>query len=287
MRHIVMICCLLFSLSANAGLGSMAFKGGTSFVAYQGFKVAVTKGGPIATKAGLKAVKSYIKKHPEKVNMLTAAMVGFAVEHADLTDRATDFLMQADLINSADRVSIKEDSKEFSRAYSAVETQVAGIEPPKDCNTGIYHEFANSNLTGFMNSVHNPVRIKDTGSYAALKRFERGGDDLEHDHIPSQKAVKVFLEKKLGSTFSRTSAQYKNITNNASTIEIHKTLHAQGRTWRGRNTKLQITLDSKNLRKATLKDFSYHYMNSGFDWSLMSSFVKVYKRNSALCLYRK
>lgn len=287
MKIVILLLGAISVFNVNAGLGSMALKGGTSYAAYSGFRFAVEKGGVIATKAGLKAVKSYIKKNPDKVVALSAAMTAYAVEHKEMTSKAVSFMAQAGLISSSDGNQILEDSREYATAHAAVESQLGGISNNDGCSLSYLNSVVSGDLTGFMNNGSKPVKVNDTGSYAYLKRMEEVGDNLEHDHIPSQKAVRSFLEKKLGQKFSKTSREYKKITNNASAIEITKLLHSKGRTYRGKNTPIKIKLDAMNLRDATIKDFSYHYMNSGFDWSLMKSFVNVYKRNTALCLYSR
>ena len=65
----------------------------------------------------------------------------------------------------------------------------------------------------------------------------------------------------------------------------HEKSSGHGRTWFYENIALQSTLDAKDLRVATLKDFAYHVMSIGYNSSLISSLRRVYVRNATMCLY--
>lgn len=50
------------------------------------------------------------------------------------------------------------------------------------------------------------------------------------------------------------------------------------------NIKRQL-FDSQDLRIATIRDMSYHYVNSKANSNVVKAFFPLYKRNLDLCLY--
>lgn len=182
-----------------------------------------------------------------------------------------------------------EESVDFAQAYSALSKLVSDIDEDSYCNqTAGLSEVAHGNIRDFLSESKKPVRMYDVGSYYFLKKNEIVGDEMEHDHIPSSKAVSKYVSRTLGEEIAPNprSASGKNIHKNATAIEITKILHSKGRTYRGKNTASQIELDSQDLKIATLKDMSYHLVNSGFDIELLEPFRDMYIRNSAMCLYQ-
>jgi hypothetical protein len=69
-------------------------------------------------------------------------------------------------------------------------------------------------------------------------------------------------------------------------------MYAAGRTYKGRATSTMIR-DSKDLRKATIKDFKMHYYyykkngssNPSFETLFNKAFIQTYQRNKMMCLY--
>lgn len=84
------------------------------------------------------------------------------------------------------------------------------------------------------------MKYKDVGSYRDLERNAEIGDDLEHDHIPSSAAVIKFVGDKLNSKFNKQRGEGRNIHYNATVIEVPKSLHSHGRTYKSRNNNFLI-----------------------------------------------
>jgi hypothetical protein len=137
-------------------------------------------------------------------------------------------------------------------------------------------------------SVSNPVKKFDYGSWKDLWSEEVKFDNLEHDHIPSLAAVYVFLEKRDGiQKLTRINGAGVTVKENASSLEVPKSYHKEGRTYKGRNTPQQASLDATNLRLATIKDFAYYNFDlKDLDKEALKSFFAIYLRNKALCLYQ-
>lgn len=146
-----------------------------------------------------------------------------------------------------------------------------------------------------------PVYEWDYGSYSYLKSLEPDiTDHMEHDHIPSLKAIFIYLEKRdlltHGKLF-RDSGFGFNVMNNTTAIEVKKSLHAQGRTWfhkQGKKIEDKVTksfkrlyeLDSENLFMATILDFAEYIKIEKKLTPLMSeAFDSTIERNTKLCLY--
>lgn len=104
------------------------------------------------------------------------------------------------------------------------------------------------------------VNTYGTASKTAHKK-EVKGDELEHDHIPSDKAVLLFMERKK-NVVEFTKKEKETIKRNAITVTIPENLHKDGRTWGGRN-KLLKRLDSQDLFIAFWQDYAEHFMNLG------------------------
>ncbi|MGI5500714.1 hypothetical protein [Lentzea sp. CA-135723] len=100
----------------------------------------------------------------------------------------------------------------------------------------------------------NNVQALDVDSYANLKKREKVGDNLEHDHIPSSAALKKAEEKRLGRKLTRQEADA--LHNKANAIEVPKDVHAKSDTFRGKNTKKQIEDDAADLSKAADRDYA-------------------------------
>ncbi|MET9224554.1 hypothetical protein [Lentzea sp. NPDC003310] len=100
----------------------------------------------------------------------------------------------------------------------------------------------------------NNVQALDVDSYANLKKREKVGDNLEHDHIPSSAALKRAEEKRLGRKLTRQEADA--LHNKANAIEVPKDVHAKSDTFRGKNTKKQIEDDAADLSKAANRDYA-------------------------------
>ncbi|WNV87851.1 hypothetical protein [Umezawaea sp. Da 62-37] len=97
------------------------------------------------------------------------------------------------------------------------------------------------------------VKVLEVGRYGDLKRREKVGDNLEHDHIPSSAALKKAEEKRLGRKL--TSKELAEIHRQGAAIEIPNKVHAKSDTYRGKNTKSQIDSDAADLSAAAKRDY--------------------------------
>ncbi|MEU7524108.1 hypothetical protein AB0A74_00055 [Saccharothrix sp. NPDC042600] len=100
----------------------------------------------------------------------------------------------------------------------------------------------------------DPVKPLDVGTYADLKKRERVGDGLEHDHIPSSAALKKAREKQLNRKLTKEEA--REIHRQGVAIEVPKEVHARSETFRGRNTPERIEIDASDLTAAAERDYA-------------------------------
>jgi hypothetical protein len=134
-------------------------------------------------------------------------------------------------------------------------------------------------------------------------------DELEHDHIPSDKAVIEYIQKKKGRNL--TKKEKARVNQNAIAITIPKPLHVAGRTHSGNNTWELQELDGKDTFVAFFKDYALHFLNLQFKKNrtyhkkgifgdrettmklkkarknLIRGMVKHFKLNNDLCLFQK
>lgn len=129
-----------------------------------------------------------------------------------------------------------------------------------------------------------PVQELEVGSYKELKNRAVVGDNLEHDHIPSFAALKKAKEAELKRELS--ARENKELYNNATTVEVPKTIHAAGRTYKGKNNPSQITNDAKDLCTAQNCDLETHkrnLLNKGYSEEKINKFIsEVIERNKEL-----
>jgi len=102
------------------------------------------------------------------------------------------------------------------------------------------------------------VKVGHFGSYGGVQYAEKVGDKLTGDHQPSgaaiKEAIRVELHKSLNRVLTRSMARnaYKKAITVVMTDAWHK---AVSRTYGGRNSKGQISADSKDLINASIKDW--------------------------------
>jgi filamentous hemagglutinin len=103
-------------------------------------------------------------------------------------------------------------------------------------------------------ATNKTVKPLDVGTYSDLKKREKVGDNLEHDHIPSSAALKKAKEKQLGRKL--TPQEARDIHQRGTAIEVPKEVHAKGDTWRHKNTPDQIDSDASDLSAAAKRDYT-------------------------------
>lgn len=274
---------LLFSVPANSGAVSKSVKGAAIYFV---ITKALQHGGPWAIKVAIKKVKSYLIKNPDKTSAVIGFMSGIAIEDAVIGDKMRDFIEAGDFMSDEEILQLKEASAQYQQAYSYIETNLSHIDPESLCKGFDVSRLTREDFSSFDTDNNKPVRLYDVGSFRRLKDGEVGHDGMEHDHIPSLAAIKKHIADKM--SIKRLSGSLTNVLrNNTTAIEIESDVHKKGRTWFYKNVSPQSSLDAKDLRVATLKDFSYHIMNLGYDTKLISALKRVYIRNASLCLYEK
>lgn len=105
-----------------------------------------------------------------------------------------------------------------------------------------------------LSRLRKAVKPLDVGTYGDLKKIEKAGDNLEHDHIPSSAALKKAMEKKLGRKL--TAQEKSEIHKRGTAIEVPKAVHAKSDTFRGKNTADQIDADASDLSAAARRDYT-------------------------------
>ncbi|MFD5828015.1 hypothetical protein [Lentzea sp. NPDC060358] len=121
-------------------------------------------------------------------------------------------------------------------------------------NAGVFNPIGTKLRTAKRPAGNNNVQALDVDSYINLKKREKVGDNLEHDHIPSSAALKRAEEKRLGRKLTKQEAA--DLHNKANAIEVPKDVHAKSDTFRGKNTKQQIEDDAADLSKAAKRDYA-------------------------------
>lgn len=273
----------LISFSANAGLLSKSVKAGAGIIAYNLAKKAIINGGPKTIRFASKRLYLYLKKNPDKVGVIGGLLTGFAIENAGFTDKATLLISQIPSLNHLNTKKIKEDSLDFDKAKVEVLAAVSNIKTPNHCSQRNSSDYLVRQQPTDYTHIGSPVSIGNVGAYKDLTNKAMIGDKLEHDHIPSGAAVKLYLKKKRGSLTPKDARlAYKNAT----ALEVSSSMHNAGRTMGPKNKALSL-LDAKDLRMASVKDFTYHFIHGKKRSSLLSAFRLVYQRNANMCLYTK
>lgn len=147
--------------------------------------------------------------------------------------------------------------------------------------------------------VNRPIREFDTGAYKNLNfvtkkyaKLYKIKDNFDHDHIPSFASLKTYLENRDQYVINFDNKLRNVIQQNGTVVAINQAMYAAGRTYKGRATSTMIR-DSKDLRKATIKDFKMHYYyykkngssNPSFETLFNKAFIQTYQRNKMMCLY--
>lgn len=114
------------------------------------------------------------------------------------------------------------------------------------------------------------------------------------DHIPSKRAVELFLQKRDNGNLPFDPDIVKNIYNNATSVVLIDKIHRAGRTYGGKNVKISIG-DAQNLFAAMVLDFETYYVmfaekglvDEKFIYYWSESFAETYIFNERLCLFER
>lgn len=203
---------------------------------------------------------------------------------------AADIIIGAGLNDSAFEKRIDQEMANF-HSHIATFTEVANFIDYNDSESDCFDKNAiySTNLkTPFFN-IDNPVKEWNYGSYQELTKNSMRFDKLDNDHIPSSASILKYLsirDNRLLSKNKHIDFLGYTVHLNSTALTIYKKLHKNSRTYKGRNNKDLILEDSKNLKLATIKDFSYYFSEEKkISKNIINSFIEVYSRNKYLCLY--
>jgi hypothetical protein len=285
---LLLIISLLLPQRIEAGIADAAIKGAGIYLIFQSVGYAVRKGSPIAINFAVKKLKKYIIKNPHKIPIINGIASAYIIENSDISNKLSDIAVDLELLSRSEAQEMIEKSAEYSKALDIVSTKLDQHDPDDYCAYSVTNMY-NKDLTDFMTNASMPVALGDTGSFKHLRKKAVVGDELEHDHIPSSKAVKTYVARHAKKRLSKREDDL--VHDNASALEISKRKHIDGRTYGGKNNSkigdlVRFQWDSKNMKKATYRDFSYHLMNHNFNPTLFKPFIEIYKRNASLCLYQ-
>ena len=161
-----------------------------------------------------------------------------------------------DCVNDiADKLASQQDKKEtsFIHTYIAQALNNASINPDyRKALPGRLEIFrpartlrgwkSTGKLT-FPSSVEYPVHQWDVGSYLELKKHEASGDELEHDHIPSQCCIKKDIQNQYqngdldASEFNKEEIR----SDDWGSIEVTEAMHKNGKThFKGADAQLSM-----------------------------------------------
>lgn len=193
-------------------------------------------------------------------------------------------LDELDWIDSKNKRNIRSDNKIYKEAFDYLLT-LAYEDVTMDANE-YDNKCKDPNSSDALLLKKSTKKINNlepfmVDRYQRLSLSEKRKDKLEHDHIPSDAAVKLYLERKKGLQSGALQEYYRNIRNNAIAIEIPELLHASGRTFKGKNTYQKIELDSRNLLVAFIKDYTKHFLNLQFKKN------RTYQKDGAFGMYEK
>ncbi|KPD02212.1 hypothetical protein [Moellerella wisconsensis] len=104
---------------------------------------------------------------------------------------------------------------------------------------------------------------------------------VEHDHIPSFAALRKAKETELGRPL--TKEESNKLFNNATTVEVPKDIHADGPTYKGKNSATQVQKDAADLCGAQCRDteaLRKNMVDRGYDPKLVDDAIKkIVERN--------
>lgn len=138
----------------------------------------------------------------------------------------------------------------------------------------------------------NNRRVKSYNKLKAPNDSSQEYYDFEKDHIPSKKAVALYLERRDNLGVSYDDPVATNIENNAIAVVMKTSIHKRGRT-NGPDNKVISIADSRNLKQAMFDDFEEYYLVASKDnrndllykinW--VKALIETYIENEKMCLF--
>lgn len=159
-----------------------------------------------------------------------------------------------------------------------------GVKQLNEFDVG--HYGVQVNINGINNDTVKKYNINKSPSDPIRKNY-----DFEKDHIPSKKAVALYLAKRDNSGVLYSKPYSKNIVNNAISVVLKTSIHKRGRT-NGRKNEIISKKDSTNLKQAIFDDFEDYYLlaaidkrnDSSFNANWIKALVLTYIKNEEMCL---
>lgn len=173
-------------------------------------------------------------------------------------DDEWDFISERTLQDQEDL----EKTKEFAIEYAKLETIANDLDRknPKKCTLQDLQNIASTPHKDFSKMFNYLLSIGDEWDFYSVnsyKKLEPEDKIRERDHIPSYKAIELFMIKK-GVDFSglgKSNQRFINLNSNITAINIEFELHRDNRTTYKKNQKLSQN-DQHDLKTTTLKDFA-------------------------------
>ncbi|HII3694953.1 TPA: VENN motif pre-toxin domain-containing protein, partial [Pasteurella multocida] len=245
--------------------------------------VAFAEGQEKADEATRQAIERFAKEHPELVEGLRNT--------GDVALFLADF---TPIVGDIKSFSEAEDGIDYALAFiSIVPGTEAVTKPLKKAKSALQKAKEAERLGNSAEALKyqrevakqlDYVRELEVGSYNSLKKREKIGDNLEHDHIPSFAAIKRNREIELGRPLTR--VEIKKLRDEGTAVELPKEIHKDSRTYSGKNTSSQIEGDASDLCKAQMCDLSKlrsNLLNRGYDEKMVNDVInKIIERNKRL-----
>lgn len=207
--------------------------------------------------------------------------------------KTNEFLTDYDIALAAKRTAI-------TMISTTMATTIANM-PKTDCTKGSYNrEYIKKKQNN--SSADILLTQWDVGAYEKQKKITENYNktrkttgkalyDFHKDHIPSKKAIEVFLKKRDGLVIRKDVRD--TIYNNATSVVLTDSIHRVGRTYGGKNKNL-IAMDALNLEVAMTKDFVVYYVifsllgqaDLSFNIRFTNAYIETYVRNERLCLFK-
>lgn len=257
---------------------------------------------------------SWLSTHPNEVPALTNYVdkkINTAKTQEDL-DKYVNFKNKLALGVSQSQATDLEQEQDWQTIKLDVESAITNTDAiliqnnqmPQQCDINVvkqlllpYKQFEATINQALPKIQQQPTQILNVNTYKNLVDGYKTANKTipqNQDHIPSYAAMEMYLNnhgitiKYFGVAGKRDSDVQKNET----AISVPEDIHKLGRTYVGRNTKIQINNDANDLLIATIKDITTtayrFYQNPQYNITVddyIQSAMYIYARNKMLCLY--
>ncbi len=212
----------------------------------------------------------------------------YFIDYFNLISKAKSAQHAADMLTTQ-YTDIK---KELLKEAQKIRKEWEDNNGPNRCNNNFYHQLAFSeNFRPTPDVVlGSGFNLYDVNSHGILKDDTNTRNKLTSDHIPSYKAIEVFLTNK-GIVINGGRTKNPTLVSNLTGILVNRQDHADySITFSGNNKRDKFENDAKNLFDATIRDISYfayklNAVNSNESKIYLKNSLSLISRNFYLCLY--